>query len=53
MTDEQVAACADEFPVSRVCAVLEVSESGYYAWKKRPPSQRELKARIQAMRGIA
>ena len=54
MTYEQVAACADEFPVSRVCAVLEVSESGYYAWKKRPSSQRveenqTLKAQIQVI----
>jgi transposase InsO family protein len=54
MTYEQVVACAEEFPVSRVCAVLEVSESGYYAWKKRSPSQRAeenqtLQARIQAI----
>lgn len=28
-------------PVSRQCKVLEVSESGYYAWRKRPPSERE------------
>lgn len=46
--------CADEYPVSRVCEVLQVSESGYYAWLKRPPSQREqanqsLKTRIQAI----
>ena len=31
-----VKACADEYPVARVCAVLKVSESGYYAWLKRP-----------------
>lgn len=25
-----------------MCRILEVSESGYYAWKKRAPSQRSL-----------
>lgn len=41
MRYEQVNACAETFPIRRVCAVLEVSESGYYAWKKRPVSQRK------------
>lgn len=36
-----VETCAAEFPVSRVCEVLGVSESGYYAWKDRAPSPRE------------
>ena len=54
MTYECVAACADEFPVALVCTLLQVSESGYYAWLKRTPSQREqanqsLKARIVAI----
>jgi transposase InsO family protein len=49
-----VAVCEDEFPVNRVCAVLDVSESGYYAWRNRPPSEREqanqhLGERIQAI----
>ena len=27
-----------EFPVAALCRALHVSESGYYAWTKRPPS---------------
>ena len=27
-----------EFPVERLCDVLKVSRSGYYAWKGRPPA---------------
>jgi putative transposase len=28
----------DEFPIQRMCQVLVVSPSGYYAWQKRPES---------------
>lgn len=41
MTYRCVQLCADDFPVARACEVLSVSESGYYAWLKRTPSQRE------------
>jgi transposase InsO family protein len=29
-------------PVDRVCALMDVSSSGYYAWKNRGPSRRQL-----------
>lgn len=30
-----------EYPVNVLCATLEVSVSGYYAWRRRGPSQRQ------------
>jgi putative transposase len=37
------------YPVTTLCMVLNVSESGYHAWRKRPPSKRATEnARITA-----
>jgi hypothetical protein len=41
MTYEAIRQSSEEFPVARQCAVLGVSESGYYAWQNRLPGQRE------------
>ena len=30
-----------DFPVHRLCQVLGVSQSGYFAWKDRPASRRQ------------
>lgn len=32
----------ESFPVAVTCRVLQVSRSGFYAWKNREPSRREL-----------
>ena len=49
-----IAEQAGSYPLRRLCAVLEVSASGFYAWCKRKPSPRaqanaELAARIRAV----
>ena len=31
----------NSFPVQRMCCVLGVSESGYFAWRSRPPSRHD------------
>jgi len=51
MKYEVIGQAKDNFPVSRLCEFLGVSESGYYAWLQREPNQRtsddsELKAVI-------
>lgn len=48
MIDQQ----RDHFPVRRLCQVLDVSVSGYYAWRDRPPSAREM-ANREVMRRIS
>lgn len=30
-----------DYPVTRLCAALDVSSSGYYAWLDRPESPRQ------------
>ena len=32
----------DEYPIRQLCKALSVSSSGYYAWRSRPPSKREM-----------
>jgi putative transposase len=32
----------EEYPINILCETLEVSVSGYYAWKKRPVSQHQV-----------
>jgi putative transposase len=34
--------CREEYPVQLMCRCLEVSTSGYHAWSRRGPSQRDL-----------
>jgi putative transposase len=41
MKYQAIEACKAEFPVSRLCAVLNIAESGYYAWLNQAPSTRK------------
>jgi len=36
-----IAELAPTYPIVALCRALQVSESGYYAWKRRSPSQRQ------------
>jgi len=45
-----VEAEAAQFPVSLLCRVVGVTRQGFYAWKRRPPSARELADRKLAKR---
>ncbi|GCE29277.1 transposase [Dictyobacter alpinus] len=38
MTYQFIAVAQSEYPVTRLCDILEVSVSGYYAWRRRPQS---------------
>ena len=41
MRFELIDAAKKEFPVRRLCKVLDVSLSGYFAWKDRPACRRQ------------
>lgn len=41
MRFQLIDAARKEFPVQRLCKVLEVSQSGYFAWRGRPASRRQ------------
>jgi putative transposase len=41
MRFQLIDAAKKEFPVQRLCTVLEVSPSGYFAWRRRPASCRQ------------
>lgn len=45
-----IAKSQQEYPVRLLCRVLEVSVSGFYAWKQRTPSQRQGEDEVLARR---
>ncbi|HYO88355.1 MAG TPA: IS3 family transposase [Candidatus Limnocylindrales bacterium] len=48
-----IAAERKRWPVSRMCAVLAVSVSGFYDWVKRPPSRRAQANKVLATQIVA
>ena len=48
MNFEFVQECRDQFSVDRMCRALDVSRSGYYAWKSRPACDREQENKLLA-----
>jgi putative transposase len=38
-----IEAAKEDFPVTRLCQILGVSQSGYFAWRSRPASPRQRK----------
>ena len=44
----------ERYPVKRMCEVLKVSKSGYYAWERRSPSlrQRDNEALLRQIREV-
>ena len=58
MKYQVIARYAGEYPVKWMCQTLDVSESGYYAWKRRPLSQHAqadevLASRIQQVHQVS
>lgn len=39
-----------DWPVSTMCAVLDVSRAGFYSWRERPESERRRRDRVLALK---